>query len=130
MTETIACGDCGAPLQIESEDRPQPCHRCGSLKRRYGVDLSESFETHDSLKGKVIDPSKTGKRKVRSEFVVGDDLHRKTGHWNKLERDIDRENDQYHERIVEPQTGEVLREVDEPLSQHQKRGSARKSKPE
>jgi len=130
MTETIACSDCGSPMEVESQDSREPCRRCGSLKRSYGVGLSESFEIRESLKGKVIDPTKTGKRKVRSEFVVGDDLHRKTGHWNMLERDIDRENDQYHERIVEPQTGEVLRAVDEPLSQHQKRGSARGPKPQ
>jgi hypothetical protein len=37
---------------------------------------------------------------------------------------IDRENDRYRERVV-TEDGEVIRDVDEPLSKHQGRGSAK-----
>ena len=43
-------------------------------------------------------------------------------------RKIDRENRWYTERITDPQTGEVLREVSEPLRDHHGHGSAKKRK--
>jgi hypothetical protein len=48
-----------------------------------------------------------------------------------IERTIDRIAHEYHERIVDPETGQVVREVHEPLTEHHDRGSARKraSKP-
>jgi hypothetical protein len=59
------------------------------------------------------------------EGKVGDDLHRDSDRWNYLQRDIDHEHDWYDEKIVDPTTGNVIREVHEPLSQHRNRGSAR-----
>jgi hypothetical protein len=60
------------------------------------------------------------------EAVRGDDLHRKTGLWSKLLRVIDRQNNRYKEEIVNSNTGEVLRSVDEALTDHVGRGSAKK----
>ena len=59
------------------------------------------------------------------ESKAGDDLFRDTGEWLSLQRVIDRENDLYKERISNPQTGEVIRYREEPLSQHQGHGSAK-----
>jgi hypothetical protein len=91
------------------------------------VGLDEPVELHEALKGKLSDPRKTGKRKVRGEFRTGDDLHRQTNQWNKVDRDIDRENDRYRETITDGKTGKVIRSVDEPLSSHRGRGSAKKT---
>jgi hypothetical protein len=44
------------------------------------------------------------------------------------EQIIDRENDRYFERVTHYETGEVIHEIDEPLSQHRGHGSAKKSK--
>jgi gluconate kinase len=126
VDESSRCGVCGNAALDESDGQRVPCPTCGSLKRAYRLSLSDSVDIHESLKGKVVDPKKTGKKKVRAEFVSGDDLHRKTGQWNKLERDIDRESDRYREKIVDSETGQIIRSVDEPLSQHQGRGSARR----
>jgi len=60
---------------------------------------------------------------------TGDDLFRKTGKWNKLNRRVDRDKDWYDEKIMDPETGKILHEVHEPLSQRRGRGSARKAKP-
>jgi hypothetical protein len=38
---------------------------------------------------------------------------------------IDRENNQYKEVIVNPETGELIRHCDEPLTEHINRGSAK-----
>ena len=58
-------------------------------------------------------------------MVQGDDIHRKTGRLSKIERVIDRENGKYHELITDAETGDILRECDEPLTQHVRRGSAK-----
>jgi hypothetical protein len=63
------------------------------------------------------------------EAKIGDDLHRKSGRWMKLERRIDREENHYYEKITDPDTGKIIHLSDEPLSRHQGHGSA-KSKDE
>ena len=50
---------------------------------------------------------------------------RKLGRWHQVTRIVNRRDDEYHEVIVDGQTGEVVREVHEPLSQHRGHGSAR-----
>ena len=42
-------------------------------------------------------------------------------------RDINRETKRYRELVTDPQTGEVLREVDVPLRDHTGRGSAKRN---
>jgi hypothetical protein len=41
-------------------------------------------------------------------------------------RDLNRETNRYRERVTDPETGEVLREVDEPLDEHTGHGSAKR----
>lgn len=60
------------------------------------------------------------------EKVSGDDLHRKTGLWSKIVRVVDRLNNRYREHTVDAKTGEVLRSVDEPLTDHIGRGTPKK----
>ena len=59
------------------------------------------------------------------EKKFGQDWSESLGRFVDYERIIDRQNDRYYERIVDPETGEVLREIDEPLSEHIGRGSAK-----
>lgn len=63
------------------------------------------------------------------EEVSGDDLYRKTGLWSRVLQVIDRQNNRYKKVVTNAETGEVLRSVDEPLSDHKDRGSARKPTP-
>jgi hypothetical protein len=67
-----------------------------------------------------------GKSKKRHfmEQVLGEDLDRSTGRWNRLTRVIDRLRDEYHEKITDSD-GNVIREVHERLRDHIGRGSAR-----
>ena len=46
-----------------------------------------------------------------------------------LEQGVDRENNRYRKRVVDPQTGRVLRDVDEPLTDPRGFGSAKKKAP-
>jgi len=123
---SVSCGTCGTVLAEMPGDVSATCPACGSRKRHYSLGVGEEIEVHERLATKTKDQARSGKNKVRAEFVTGDDLHRKTGRWNKLERVIDRANNRYREKIVDPKTGAVLRSVDEPLDQHQGRGSAKK----
>ena len=58
--------------------------------------------------------------------MTGDDLYHQSGQWNKLDRTIDRLNDRYTELITDPVTGKVIRSCDEPSSQHQGHGTAKR----
>jgi hypothetical protein len=60
------------------------------------------------------------------EAVSGDDLHRKSQKWMKLERVVDRDKNQYSETITDPSTGKVVHQCKEPLTKHRGHGSAKK----
>jgi hypothetical protein len=83
-----------------------------------------TLETEVGVRAKLLRKAKaTGKGKPFVEGVDGDDVHRATGHWNVLSRLIDRRGNRYRERIVDGETGEVIRDVDEPLTGHRGHGS-------
>jgi hypothetical protein len=46
--------------------------------------------------------------------------------YHKLERSLNKRTDEYHEVIHDAESGELIREVHEPLSEHQGHGSAKK----
>jgi hypothetical protein len=125
----IACGQCGTALDEPSdtpiEDR-SPCPACGSTLRRYAVALEGKITFRERIHLKKFE----GKAKGRAaeEIIQGDDFNSDTGRWFDLKRRIDRTNDRYSERIVDPESGEVVREVNEPLSEHRGRGDARKKR--
>ena len=98
---------------------------CGSLTQTISVDVHESITVREKIRKKH---RRHGHKKPISESMSGDDLHSATGQWNQLTREIDRENNRYREIIINQQSGEVIRECDEPLTNHTGRGSA-KSKP-
>ena len=64
------------------------------------------------------------KDKLRRDLIVGSDERKSVGDFVNKERDIDHDNDRYREKITDKK-GVVLREVDEPLSEHRGRGSAK-----
>ncbi len=132
MTTTMDptnCADCGAqinePASLPVADR-KPCPSCGSMARSFGAHVIEALTVREKIGMKQKRP---GHKKPIFESVSGDDLHRASGQWNKLTREIDRENNRYKEVIVNPETGEILRHCDEPLTDHVNRGSA-KPKPD
>ncbi len=56
------------------------------------------------------------------------DFHRASGKERHLEMVIDREHDRYFKRAVDPETGETVHLLEEPLSEHRGRGSARRKR--
>jgi hypothetical protein len=128
MASTIdptLCAACGAAIDEPPSTLPAdrtPCPSCGSLARTFNVEIQETLTLREKIGLKHKRP---GHKKPIYESVSGDDLHRATGQWNKLTREIDRENNRYREVVVNPETNEVLRECDERLTEHTDRGSAK-----
>jgi hypothetical protein len=123
--DPTTCAGCGAlinePASLPVADR-KPCSSCGSKARNFGAHIHESLSIREKIGMKQKRP---GHKKPIYESVSGDDLHRVSGKWNKLTREIDREKNHYREVIVNPETGETLRHCDEPLTDHINRGSAK-----
>lgn len=130
---SMTCSDCGESLDTNLYGGLEelPCTKCGSLKKAMSLSIVEDagINIKESLRGKVKDATKTGKSKLRQDFFVGDDLHRKSGKWHKKERYLNKDNDTYKEVVVDPETGEVVHHCEEPLSHHQGHGDA-KPKPD
>ena len=55
----------------------------------------------------------------------GSDFSTSRQAWMEKIRVIDREHDRYFERVWDPATGEVVRDCEEPLSQHTAHGCAK-----
>ena len=121
---TVSCRGCGAsvPEPPRIEDR-QPCPACGSTARTFASTLAATVEPRSSLAHKARH-GEVGKVKPYREAFSGSDYHRDTEEWRQVSRVVDRENDRYTERVVDA-AGDVVREVDEPLSEHRGRGAAK-----
>ena len=119
------CAGCGAPIdepvRLAVADR-KPCSSCGFMARNFSAHIQESLTIREKIGMKQKRP---GHKKPIYESVSGDDLHRASGQWNKLTREIDRENNRYREVIVNPEASKTLRHCDEPLTDHINRGSAK-----
>jgi len=124
----VRCGQCGKELD-ESFSLPvaerSPCPDCGSSTRQFAVTINETIELHSKLSMKGRRPRM---KRPFVEQVSGDDLNRKSGRWMILVRVIDRLNNWYHEVVKDPQTGDVVHESSEPLSEHKGHGPAKKAR--
>ena|SRR2546423_628996 len=122
---TLKCQDCHIVLDespsAPADQRP-PCPVCGSTRRLIERTLQGAQSVHSQLS---IKGRRGGHGEPFVEQKIGDDLHRKTGRWKKLNQRVDRENDWYDKEVVDRETGQCIRDVHEPLSKHQGYGSAK-----
>src|SRR6266851_644473 len=112
---TAYCAECGLEIADAENVRRHPCPECGATARRIEETISDTITFRESISIKAKSP---GEKRPFMEEKAGDDLHRATGRWNKLTRLIDRRGDHYFEEIIDGETGETIRRVDEPLSKH------------
>ena len=87
------------------------------------IDVNDEIKVYEMVMKNAKDP---GDKKPAHEIRVGDDLYKKTGEWDKLERIIDRKNDWYFKEVRDRVTNKVLYRCSEPLSKHTGHGSAKK----
>jgi hypothetical protein len=122
----VPCSTCGTLVEEPEriEDR-QPCPTCGSQARRFGATITDTVGIRDlvGLKGK-----RPGQKRPFLEAKQGDELYRVTGEWHRLQRVVDRDAGRYFEHI-EDERGQVVRHVEQPLRDHQGRGSAKPRPP-
>jgi hypothetical protein len=119
----VACNGCGAeldePPNLPADER-QPCLRCGSLGRVFSVTLEAGIRLGGSLGLKM---KSGGKGKPYLEQKHGDSYSTSRRKWVHLLQIVDRRNNRYRKLVTDPETGEVIRDVDEPLTDHQGYGA-------
>ena len=99
------------------------CPQCGSKRRTVVLGYRESITLHEKTK---LSGTVDGEKKPKFEILQGDDLQKNTGKYMNKRRLIDRENNWYEEVVTDPETGEVIHECKEPLSDHRGHGDAKK----
>ena len=88
------------------------------------VVLEDQGLAFDRMRGKARH-GEPGQVRPFREWLVGDELYRDTGECRWVERVYDHENDRYTKRITD-QAGNVIEEVDKPLSEHRGHGAAKR----
>jgi hypothetical protein len=123
--ETTECADCGALIAAEADalDMRRPCDVCGSTKRVHSVSIMETLVVRDGYRLKAKRP---GQKKPYLEELSRPDYSHSRGKHVHRQRVIDRDNDQYFEKITDYENGEVIHHCEEPLSQHQGHGDAKR----
>jgi len=124
-SQTVRCGNCGIDLKESTNTPPDKrtgCPSCGSMSRHFSVSISGTVTVRSmlGLKGRHA----TGGRPF-IEQKIGDDLHRKSGRWMRLERVIDRARNWYRELVTDRETGKIVNQCDGPLSDHRGHGAAK-----
>jgi DNA-directed RNA polymerase subunit RPC12/RpoP len=125
-TTTVKCAGCLTILDDRSDvpvSERRPCPSCGSRVRLFEDNVIETSELRDSM-GMKARHGTTGRPFF--EAKAGADLHRKSGKWMHRDLMIDHDNDRYVERVIDPATGAVVHECEEPLSQHGGHGDAKR----
>lgn len=124
---TVSCGNCGIALSEPSDlptDRRVACARCGSVARSFAVPIYENLAIHEDLRVRARSP---GEKKPFFDVKSGSDFWAERGKWMHRVQIVDRRNNRYRKLVSDPATGEAIRDVDEPLSDHRGYGAARRA---
>lgn len=125
----VTCKACSAELQEQasaSVEARHPCPNCGSLERQYDLTLDGQVSARSGLGLRAKTP---GRVKPFMELKQGDSFSTSRGRWMHLFQIVDRRNNRYRKLVTDPETGEVLRDVDKPLTEHTGHGDARRKRP-
>lgn len=118
-----ACGvELNEPPNVPVESR-QPCPRCGSTARVRHVKESSTASYYTRLRAQQKRP---GIRGWLVDLIEGWELRKSVGDMVQKFRLIDkRQRPGHYAEKVTTADGEVIHDVDEPLSKHRGRGSAK-----
>jgi hypothetical protein len=135
MTEEntiVSCGKCGETLDEPASTPVQkrnPCPICSSKSRHIEKVIAVTSTARSGLRGKARTglPGQPGSKPwltTMSEPSWSYDRQK----WVHREKTEDRRNNWYSEKVTDPDTGEVIHEAGEPLTDHRGHGIARKKK--
>lgn len=124
MSIYVICNKCDWHFDfIGGFDESTVCPNCKVNDWNYDVLEEEKKELYH--KSKLKERTKQGKKPFR-ETTIGEEFYNKTKQWHHITRIIEREDDVYYEKITNHETGEVIKEVLENLSDHQGHGADKK----
>lgn len=120
VSRAVHCGDCDALLSSEEH----ACPECGSRAQHVKVRVHETITIREGIRLKTNEP---GRKKPIKDYQDKPEFFRKAGRWHRVLRIFDRsvQPARYYEHITDEESGDVIRHVDEPLSDHRGRGDAR-----
>jgi hypothetical protein len=118
----VYCGDCGAVVKPDLPDKTRlPCPACGSTRQEVRITIADTISLHDEVRLVARHSEAAPHYKMRT----GDSWSTKFSKWMHRTRRIDREGDLYEETVTDPDTGEVIHQQSERLTDHLGHGSDR-----
>ena len=125
----LHCLNCKLRLPDEwlADSGITPCPACESVARDIRVTLAEQLPGLPTmgLRAQSRDPSLPSKKKLRHDQFTGTEARYATGGLVRKTRVIDKDKDLYMEKVVDLDSGEILVDKEEKLSEHQGHGSAK-----
>ena len=127
MKKMFVCNNCNYKFDVEDKnvDNIEHCPNCNSADINRLIILKDNISTHENISG--FSNKQPGKKKPAVEFKAGQEKSTAYNKWVNKNRVIDRENNRYFECVVDPDTGEIIHECCEPLTEHFGHGSAKNS---
>lgn len=119
------CSKCGRDRTNDqgATDLPHTeCPDCGSTELTYRLKVDAMINTHASMGAKL---RRIGKARPILEIKQGASYNKDNDKWLQVEQIVNRQDDRYKKKIIDPQTGAVLRDDDGKLSEHQGFGDAK-----
>ncbi len=132
VKQTVWCGKCGKQLD-ESASTPAadrvPCPNYGSKDRKFGVEINSVAEVKAGMRAKARS-GQVGKPGGKPWLTTMSEpsWSRDRKKWMHRQKTENRRDDQYMEVVWDPDTGEIVHQCDEPLSEHRGHGSARRQR--
>ena len=151
--QAVWCSKCGHEFPHQpgepasSDSHGKPCPRCGHTLKTYGVVHNATAKGTASMSktvGKNLSATAKGRAGVRAKARSGEagkpggkpwlttmsepSWSRDRQKWLHREKTENRQDNRYTEVVKDPDTGEIVYEVDEPLTDHRGHGSARQKK--
>jgi hypothetical protein len=129
MAEGVVAGHCGIcgfefpdPAVESTQPADTPCPKCGGHSPVFVVSASDSCKFHEFIEAKG---KRLGEKKPYIETQAGDQRSTARARLVDKYRRIDRDRDLCDEVITDPESGEIIYECHELLSEHWGRGSAK-----
>lgn len=126
MEFKVDCSNCGHSHRVH-DDNPSEhsrCHNCDSATLDFTVVVEETVTITDALDSRIQerDPnlSKTQAKKTWVDIKSGSDWWRDGGKFVYRYQEVNRKTDRYRKLVIDLETGKVVKDCDEPLSEYRK----------
>lgn len=103
----------------------KPCPNCQSTARSYTQCIQDGVQFHEAWSGKVKNDAFRGKQKFRGWFFSGHQWSVGLGKFIHKSVFADKNVDEYHEKITDVESGQLIHECHESLGDHVGHGSAK-----